>query len=154
MALGTEKTEKDIMERNPISPKKGFFSDGLWLDIMLEGLLIGILTLLAFSIGSLIYGSIELGRTMAFATLSFCEIAHAVNMRSTQPLYKTGLFSNKMMNIAVFVCTGVQAAVMLIPGLNSVFATVSMTGKQWMIVGGLSLTTLAIGEAGKIMNRK
>lgn len=154
MALGTEKTEKDIMERKPISPQKGFFSDGLWLDIMLEGLLIGILTLLAFSIGSLIYGSVELGRTMAFATLSFCEIAHAVNMRSSQPLYKAGLFSNKMMNIAVLVCTGVQAAVMVIPGLNSVFATVPMTGRQWAIVGALSLTTLAIGEAGKLMNRK
>lgn len=152
MALGTEKTEKNIMERNPISPKKGFFSDGLWLDIMLEGLLIGILTLLAFSIGSFIYGNIELGRTMAFATLSFCEIAHAVNMRSSQPLYKAGIFSNKMMNLAVFVCTGVQAAVMLIPSLADIFGTVPMTHTQWIIVAALSLVTLVIGEAGKILS--
>ena len=151
MALGTEKTEKKIMERKPISPEKGFFSDGLWLDIMLEGLLIGILTLLAFSIGSLIYGGIELGRTMAFATLSFCEIAHAVNMRSTQPLYKAGFFTNKMMNLAVVVCAGVQAAVMLIPTLARIFGTVPMTGPQWLIVAALSLVTLVIGEAGKLI---
>ncbi|MBQ4603296.1 MAG: calcium-translocating P-type ATPase, PMCA-type [Clostridia bacterium] len=153
MALGTENTEKDIMERKPISPKKGFFSDGLWLDIMLEGLLIGILTLLSFSIGSLIYGNIDLGRTMAFATLSFCEIAHAVNMRSSQPLYKSGLFSNKMMNIAVLVCTGVQAAVMVIPSLAEVFSTVPMTPVQWAIVASLSLVTLATGEAGKFLKK-
>ena len=141
------------MERKPISPKKGFFSDGLWLDIMLEGLLIGILTLLSFSIGSLIYGNIDLGRTMAFATLSFCEIAHAVNMRSSQPLYKSGLFSNKMMNIAVLVCTGVQAAVMVIPSLAEVFSTVPMTPVQWAIVASLSLVTLATGEAGKFLKK-
>ncbi len=154
MALGTEKTEKDIMDRKPISPQKGFFSDGLWLDIMLEGLLIGILTLLAFSIGSLIYGNIDLGRTMAFATLSFSEIAHAVNMRSTQPLYKIGIFSNKMMNIAVVVCAGVQAAVMLIPMLSKIFCTVPMTVNQWGIVLVFSFVTLIIGEIGKISKRK
>ncbi len=149
MALGTEKTEKDIMERKPISPKKGFFSDGLWLDIMLEGLLIGILTLLAFSIGNLIFGCEELGRTMAFATLSFSEIAHAVNMRSSRPLYKAGFFSNRMMNIAVAVCVGVQSAVMLVPKLSGIFGTVPMTGAQWGIVVLLSLTTLTVGEIGK-----
>ena len=153
MALGTEKTEKNIMERKPISPEKGFFSDGLWLDIMLEGLLIGILTLLAFSIGSLIFGGVELGRTMAFATLSFCEIAHAVNMRSTEPLYKKGLFSNKMMNLAVVVCAGVQAAVMIIPSFSEIFGIVPMTGMQWLIVGALSIVTLVIGEVGKIFGR-
>ena len=150
MALGTEKTEKNIMDRKPISPQKGFFSDGLWLDIMLEGLLIGIITLLSFSVGSIIYGNIDLGRTMAFATLSFCEIAHAVNMRSSQPLYKAGLFSNKMMNIAVLLCTGVQVAVMVIPSLSEIFSTVPMNPVQWAIVATLSLVTLAIGEVGKL----
>lgn len=154
MALGTEKTEKNIMERKPISPKKGFFSDGLWLDITLEGLLIGVLTLFAFSTGNLIYGSLELGRTMAFATLSFCEIAHAVNMRSTLPLYKAGFFSNKMMNIAVFVCTGVQLAVMVIPSFAEIFGTVPMNATQWAIVAALSLVTLVIGEAGKCFAKK
>ncbi|MBQ4626424.1 MAG: cation-translocating P-type ATPase, partial [Clostridia bacterium] len=75
MALGTEKPEKDIMSRKPLSPSKGFFSDGLWLDITLEGLLVGTLTLLAFSLGALVFPSADnlaLGRTMAFCTLSFC----------------------------------------------------------------------------------
>ena len=59
-----------------------------------------------------------------------------------------------MMNLAVSVCSGVQAAVMLIPALAEIFGTVPMTGKQWVIVAALSLTTLIIGEAGKIFSGK
>lgn len=152
MALGTEKTEKDIMKRPPISPQKGFFSDGLWIDISLEGMLVGTLTVLAYLIGSLMFGaddSILLGRTMAFCTLSFCEISHAVNTRSSLPLYKAGFFSNRMMTLAVAVCSLVQAAVVIIPPLADVFGAVPLNATQWGIVVALSLVPLITGEIGK-----
>lgn len=154
MALGTENTEKNIMQRKPISPSKGFFSDGLWLDITLEGLLIGTLTVLAFSLGSLVFPSenkIALGRTMAFCTLSFCEIAQAINMRSSFPLHKIGFLSNKVMNIAVIVCSAMQCAVVLIPGLASLFGVIPLSGIQWITVIGLSLIPLLAGETGKLI---
>ena len=157
MALGTEKAEKDIMKRPPISPKKGFFSDGLLIDISLEGMLVGTLTVLAYLIGSLMFGAddgVSLGRTMAFCTLSFCEITHAVNTRSSLPLYKTGIFSNKMMNLAVAVCTLVQAAVVIIPPFAEIFGTVKLNSVQWGIVAVLSLVPLIIGEIGKTFNKK
>jgi Ca2+-transporting ATPase len=157
MALGTEKAEKDIMKRPPISPKKGFFSDGLLIDISLEGMLVGTLTVLAYLIGSLMFGAddgVSLGRTMAFCTLSFCEITHAVNTRSSLPLYKAGIFSNKMMNLAVAVCTLVQAAVVIIPPFAKIFGTVKLDAVQWGIVAGLSLVPLIIGEIGKTLNKK
>lgn len=157
MALGTENPEKDIMKRKPISPSKGFFSDGLWLDITLEGLLVGILTILAFSLGSLVFpseNSLALGRTMAFCTLSFCEISQALNMRSSFPLYKIGLFSNKIMNIAVVVCSAMQCAVVVIPGLASLFGVVPLSGIQWITVILLSSIPLLAGEAGKIIFSK
>ena len=159
MALGTEKNEKDIMLRKPLSPTKGFFSDGLWLDITMEGLLVGTLTLLAYSIGFFMFGtnnSLLLGRTMAFCTLSFCEIAHAVNMRSNQPLFKAGILSNRMMNLAVAVCVVFQCAVVLIPKLAEIFGVISLTGTQWLIVACLSIIPLLVGETGKTacsMNR-
>ena len=159
MALGTEKTEPDIMRRAPVSPEKGFFSDGHWLDISLEGMLVGTITILAFLLGTLSYGtqsSLILGRTMAFCTLSFCEITHAINMRSSQPLYITGFFSNKTMNMAFILCCAVQAAVVIIPPLARIFGVTALSGMQWMTVTGLSLIPLAAGEAGKILfkNRK
>lgn len=154
MALGTEKTEKDIMKRAPISPSKGFFANGLWLDISLEGMLVGILTILAFSIGTLMLGkesSLILGRTMAFCTLSFCEIAHAVNMRSSLPLYKVGYFSNKTMTLAVIICSLVQAAVVAFKPLAAVFGVIPLNFIQWIIVICLSLTPLICGEIGKML---
>lgn len=154
MALGKEKTEPDIMSRPPVSPEKGFFSDGLWLDISLEGMLVGTITILAFLLGTLSYGtqsSLILGRTMAFCTLSFCEITHAINMRSSLPLYKVGFFSNKTMNLAFFICFGVQASVVLLPPLARVFGVTALSTVQWLTVAGLSLIPVAAGEAGKII---
>ncbi len=149
MALGTEKSERDIMTRPPISPQKGFFSDGMWLDISLEGLLVGAITVLAFLLGN--RSSLILGRTMAFCTLSFCEITHAINMRSTQPLYKVGFFSNRAMTAAALVCCAVQASVVVIPPLAALFGVAAMTSHQWLTVGALSLIPLITGEAGKIL---
>lgn len=157
MALGTEKTEKDIMHRAPIKPSKGFFSDGLWIDISLEGMLIGTVTILAYLLGCFSFGaqsSLVLGRTMAFCTISFCEIAHAVNMRSSLPLYKAGFLSNKTMTLAVIVCTAVQASVIVIKPLADIFGVISLNGIQWLVVALLSLIPLFIGEIGKIIFSK
>lgn len=157
MALGTEKSEKDIMNRAPIPPDKGFFSDGLWADITLEGLLVGTITVLSFLLGRFAFGaesSLILGRTMAFCTLSFCEIAHAVNNRSSVPLYKIGFFSNKAMTIAVAVCTAIQAAVVVFKPLADIFGVTSLAPIQWIIVSLLSLVPLITGEIGKIVFSK
>lgn len=154
MALGTEKPEEGIMLRKPLPQDKGFFADGLWLDISLEGILIGALTLLSFGIGRFMLPSADpltLGRTMAFCTLSFCEITHSVNMRSSLPLYKIGLFGNKMMNIAFPVCVAAQAAVVVIPALARLFDVVPLNAVQWLIVAAISLVPLAAGEAGKLL---
>ena len=154
MALGTEKIEKDIMKRPPVSPQKGFFADGLWIDISLEGMLVGTLTVLAFLLGSLAFPSespLLLGRTMAFCTLSLCEIVHAVNTRSSLPLYKAGIFSNRMMNAAVLLCGAVQASVVVIPPLAGIFGVIPLNAVQWGAVAGLSLVPLITGEIGKII---
>ena len=154
MALGTEKSEKDIMNRKPIPINKGFFSDGLWADITVEGLLVGTITILAYLIGLFSFGTksnIILGRTMAFCTIGFCEIAHAINTRSSLPLYKSGVFSNKTMNLAVFICTAVQASVVIFEPVAKIFGVIPLSATQWVIVISLSLIPLISGEIGKII---
>lgn len=56
IALGLEPADKNIMNRKPTDAKKGLFADGLWEKIFVEGTMIGVLTLLAFSIGNKFYG--------------------------------------------------------------------------------------------------
>lgn len=154
MALGTEKSEKNIMTRPPVSPGKGFFADGLWADITLEGLLVGTITILAFLLGSLVFGKndVILGRTMAFCTLSFCEIAHAINMRSSFPLYKAGFFTNKAMNLSVLICSAVQASVVVFEPIAKIFGVVPLNSVQWVTVILLSLLPLFSGEIGKLFS--
>src|SRR5699024_5988165 len=76
IALGLEPSEKGIMNRKPIDSKKGIFADGLWGKIVTEGIMIGMLTLIAFSIGNKYYG-LEVARTMAFISIGLLELIHS-----------------------------------------------------------------------------
>ena len=94
IALGLEKPEKDIMNRKPVSRKKGIFADGLWNKIIVEGVMIGILTLVAFSVGNKYYG-LEVGRTMAFLSIGLLELIHSFNIKSDKSIFGNNLFENK-----------------------------------------------------------
>ena len=87
IALGLEPEDKDIMNRKPRDSKKGIFADGLWSKIFLEGTMLGVLTLFAFSIGNKLYG-IEVGRTMAFVALGMLELVHSFNIKSEESIFK------------------------------------------------------------------
>lgn len=97
IALGLEPEDKNIMNRKPKDSKKGIFSDGLWGKIVVEGTMIGVLTLLIFSLGNKLYG-IEIARTMAFVSLGLIEMVHSFNIRSEESIFKLGLFHNKYLS--------------------------------------------------------
>ena len=91
IALGLEKPDENIMSRKPICSKKGLFADGLWSKIFIEGTMIGMLTLFAFSIGNNLYG-LEVGRTMAFVSLGMLELVHSFNIKSEESIFKVRNF--------------------------------------------------------------
>jgi Ca2+-transporting ATPase len=80
LALGMESAESDNMKKPPRSPKSGVFSGGVGINVIYQGLAIGALTLLSYLVG-MHYSGAD-GTTMAFVTLSMCEIFHSLNMRS------------------------------------------------------------------------
>ena len=87
IAIGLEPPEKDIMNRKPVDSRKGIFADGLWGKIILEGIMIGMLTLVAFSIGNKYFG-VEVGRTMAFLSIGMLELVHSLNIKSEKSIFK------------------------------------------------------------------
>ena len=91
IALGLEKPEKDIMSKKPRDAKKGIFADGLWSKIFVEGIMLGMLTLFAFSIGNYLFG-LEVGRTMAFVSLGMLELIHSFNIKSEESIFKMRIF--------------------------------------------------------------
>ena len=123
IALGMEPAEKDIMNRKPNDSKKSIFADGLWEKIFVEGFMIGILTLFAFSLGNKLYG-LQVGRTMAFISLSMLELVHSFNVRSEESLFKAGLFKNKYLIGAFLIGTILQVGVVVIPKIADIFDVV------------------------------
>ena len=87
IAIGLEPPEKDIMNRKPVDSRKGIFADGLWGKIILEGIMIGMLTLVAFSVGNKYFG-VEVGRTMAFLSIGMLELVHSLNIKSEKSILK------------------------------------------------------------------
>lgn len=152
MALGTERMEKDIMQRKPLPPNSSFFSGGMGLDICLEGLMVGALALFAFLFGWHRYATLEHGRTMCFAVLSLCELVHAINMRSSHSIFRTGLFGNRKLTLSIIVCIVMQVAVITVPALNPVFDTVPLYAEQWFFVAALSIVPLFAMECGKALD--
>lgn len=153
IALGVDPAEKDIMSRRPIDNHKSLFSGGLWQRIGAEGLMIGLLALLAFGIGTVYFdepGGHLIGRTMCFATLSIAELFHAFNMRSEHSLFSIDLFDNLYLVGALLLGVVMQTAVISIDALNTIFKVAGLNSAQWLIVMGLSVLPIVIVELQKL----
>ena len=152
IALGREKGDADIMRRPPIAREKGVFSDGLAMQMALEGLVIGMLALIAFLLGNRMYG-LPMARTMTFSVLSLSQLFHVFNVRSKDSLFRIGWFSNRSLTIAFLLCLGLQVVVVMIPSLANIFQVVPMDRTQWFMVMGLSVAPIPIIEVQKCINR-
>ena len=153
IALGLEKPEKDIMQRKPVDSKKGIFADGLWNKIIVEGIMIGVLTLVAFSIGNKYYG-LEVARTMAFLSIGFLELIHSFNVKNERSIFEAGLFENKYLVESLVLGIFVQAIVVVVPAFASVFEVVPLNLTQWIITVAISLLPVPIIELQKKLDFK
>ena len=151
IAIGLEPPEKDIMSRKPVSRQKGIFADGLWNKIVVEGIMIGMLTLVAFSLGNKFFG-LEVGRTMAFLCMGLLELVHSFNIKSEQSIFKIGILENKFLIGSFIIGTLVQISVVLIPALAEIFKLVPLNQIQWMITIIISLLPIPIMELQKKLN--
>ena len=151
IALGLEKEEENIMSRFPRNPKKNLFADGLWWKIMIEGAMLGMFTLLAFSIGNRLY-SVEVGRTMAFLTLGILELVHSFNIKSEESIFKIGIFENKYLIGALVLGVILQVIVVVVSPLAQVFSLVPLTGIQWLYTVLIAVAPIPIVEIQKAVN--
>ena len=155
ISLGTEKPEKDIMKRNPIPPEKGIFADGLVFQIIIEGFLIGALSLTAFVYGYKVSlnQSLLLGRTMCFCVLALSQLFHSFNMRSNLSLFQIKPLSNLRLTGSFFICTLLQILIITHPVLSTIFKVQHLTIQQWIIVFSLSFIPIIVVELQKKYNQ-
>ena len=148
IGLGLEKADKHIMDKKPINPKKGIFSNGLLNKIFFEGCMIGILTLISFYIGKTNY-SLDVARTMAFASLGMLELFHSLNLRSDNSLFEVGLFKNKYLSLCIAISLILQILVIVITPIANIFNVVPLNSTQWIYVIIISIIPIVIMEIKK-----
>jgi Ca2+-transporting ATPase len=165
IALGIDPGEKDVMKQKPRDPQEGFFAHGAGLRVAMGGLLIGILTLIAFYIGlrehgySLTSKSIPedvmtYARTMSFVVLAATQLFYSLTMRSNiKSIFQVGLFTNKFLLGAIVAGLVLQFAVITIPFLAGAFKVHNLSLLDWGVVIILGLIPVAANEIVKVFMR-
>lgn len=165
LALGMEKPEADIMRRQPRKKSDGIFSGGLGVDCVYQGIIVTVLTLIAFftgeylETGKWIFHNIadsNEGMTMAFFTMSMCEIFHSFNMRS-QRGSAIGMMFKGSHNVYLYLATVASliltTAVVEIDFLSELFGFAHLNTEAYLISLGLSFLIIPIVEIVKCFQR-
>ncbi|AGB18772.1 calcium-transporting P-type ATPase, PMR1-type [Thermoanaerobacterium thermosaccharolyticum] len=148
LALGVEPADKDIMTKKPRPKNENIFADGLMFRIPIEGIMIGLVSFIAFLFG--LRENLTNARTMAFAVLTFSQLSQAMNARSNKSIFKVGLLKNKYMVLALAVSIFLQLVVILTP-LNAIFGIKNINIYDWDIIILLSLSPIIIMEIVKAL---
>jgi len=151
LALGVEKAEPGIMQRAPRPADEEVINHPMPLIMGLQGVVIGAVTLLAFTISLYLWGeSIREARVMAFSTSVVAQNVHAFNLRSNRiSLLRLGLFSN-MALVASFVIMVISELVIIyVPFFQPFFQTLPVTLADWGIIVTLGFVPLLLMEGAK-----
>ncbi|MBR6766800.1 MAG: cation-translocating P-type ATPase, partial [Clostridia bacterium] len=148
IALGMEPVEADVMDKKPKPKKEGLFARGYGLQIALQGLMFGLLSLIAYRIGEVQTGLTAGGQTMAFMVLGLSQVVQAFNMKSEHSLFKVGFFTNPKLNGAAMISAVMMALVLFTP-VSVAFGLVYLPAKLYLIALGLIFVPLVLMELAK-----
>ena len=159
IGLGMEEAEADTMTQAPRKKTDGIFSDGLGVDVILQGLVIAVLTVVSYLVGHYMEsGSWQVetssdGMTMAFLTLSLMEVFHSFNMRSRT----ASLFSLKKQNKTLWLTLAMSLVltilILYVPVLRNLFSFSAIDIKEFLIAVGIAILIIPIVEISKIVKR-
>ncbi len=158
LALGVEPVEDGVMEQGPRDARASLFAGGFAFRLVWQGVMVGLLTLTAYFLGEYVLSdpgeAAASANTMAFATLTLCQLFHAFDVRSERAsLLHIGVFSNPAMNKAFLVGLVMQLSVLCIPPLQRIFGVVTMNPAEWAVVLALAVAPVMVCEAVKALER-
>jgi magnesium-transporting ATPase (P-type) len=159
LALGVDPPPDDVMQRPPRKLTDRVIDARMWFGIFWVGLVMAIVTLVAFDLrlpGGLLGGSgdIDEARTMAFTTLVIAQLFNCFNARSDRTSAFHHLFTNRLLWGAIALSVLLQAAVVQLPFLNDAFGTTRLGLGDWLVCVGLASLVLWADEAKKLVERR
>ena len=166
LALGMEKAEPDTMRRPPRNSGDGIFAGGLGFDVIYQGVLVTAITMTAYLFGAAMefgtgwfaalrsLGESGQGMTMAFLTMSMCEIFHSFNMRSQRKSIFTLKSQNKVLWAAMLGSLLLTALVIEVGPIANAFGFTPIGLDAYSISMGLAVLVIPIVELVKYFQRK
>ena len=169
LALGMEKEEPDVMNRPPRKSNEGIFAGGLGFDIAYQGVLVTMITMISYLLGNYFEfheteqwvnfftvpgGISNIGMTMAFLTMSMCEVFHSFNMRSQRKSVFSLKTHNKVLWGAMLGSIVLTTLVLEVPFLANAFGFTSIGLAEYGIAVALSVMVIPIVETVKFAQRK
>ena len=162
LALGLEKAEPDVMDRPPRDSHDGIFAGGLGLDILYQGVLITVITLASYIIGHCMeVGYFEMpsgvsphGMTMAFLTMSMCEIFHSFNMRFQRRSIFSGRSHNKVLWAAMLGSLLITTLVLEVGPIADAFGFTPVGWAEYGIALALAVLVIPVVELVKFFQRR
>ena len=162
LALGMEEAEPDTMQRPPRDSKEGIFAGGLFVDIAYQGVLVTAITIASYILGHCFeVGHFEMphgispdGMTMAFLTMSMCEIFHSFNMRSQRKSVFSLKGQNKVLWAAMIGSLILTTLLLEVPFLANAFGFEPISWTEYAVAMGLAFLVIPIVEIVKFFQRK
>ncbi|MGN0807786.1 MAG: calcium-translocating P-type ATPase, PMCA-type [Candidatus Coproplasma sp.] len=154
LSLGVEKAENDVMEQPPRKSDKSLFAGNMGKDIIIQGILQSALVMTSFCLGYFVMGSHEQASTMAFVSLCLIQLFHSFNLRSQRhSVLNKKFFSNKFLNLSALLGIALTVAVVVIPGVNTVFHTAPLDVWEWLVAVGVAVAIIPLVELQKLIER-
>jgi Ca2+-transporting ATPase len=177
LALAVEKGDPDIMEQKPRAKSEPIVNRSMMLGLGVQTIAQTGAVLTAFALGLLwhleagaqVVGNpivyliehdwrgidVQTAETMAFVTLSLCELFRAYTVRSERAsLFQIGIFSNRYMQYAVGLSITLLFLVVSVPFLQPIFNTHFPSPREWAVVIGLALIPAIAEEITKFFLRR
>ena len=162
LALGMEEAEPDTMNRPPRDSKEGIFAGGLFFDIAYQGILVTVITIASYILGHCFeVGYFEMpqgvspdGMTMAFLTMSMCEIFHSFNLRSQRKSVFSLKGQNKILWAAMLGSLLLTTLVLEVPFLANAFGFEIISWTEYLVALALAFTVIPIVEIVKFFQRR
>ena len=156
LALAADPPNRDIMNRKPNAAGKSIFTKGMVWRIVYQGVMIGVLTLIAYCIGLSTPNQseemrLEIAQTMSFIVLAFSELVHVFNIRNNKvSIFKTGIGGNKYLIYATIVSSLLMFVILFVPALRDIFSIVELPMENLLEVIILVFAPIVIVELFKL----
>ncbi|MDU5544551.1 MAG: cation-translocating P-type ATPase, partial [Clostridium perfringens] len=155
LALGVDKAKEDVMNNPPRNPKESIFVKSDKIQLIINGVLIGGITLFAFKLGERLYAdSLIHAQTMAFVVLSVSQLFLSLSLRSnTKSAFSLGIFSNKYLVYSILLGIFLQVIIISISFIANIFKVTPLLLYDWIVVILVSLIPFAINEILKLFRK-